>query len=138
MLSLTKLPNPNQNSNPTITIHKRTGRRISRVPVDADGVVWVRISALYVRAGAPVAQVITAHLDGEVVVPPALAVVGVLRAAAEAPVSASAPAPASASASAATVAAARRAGAGTGAGHGARWGGGGGQAALAWRERRRR
>jgi hypothetical protein len=56
-----------------------------------------------------------AHLDGEVVVPPALAVVGVPRATVAAPVLASAAAPATAT----TMAMARRAG----AGHGAHWGG---------------
>jgi hypothetical protein len=66
-----------------------------------------------------------AHLDGEVVVPPALDVVGVLRAAAAAPVLASAVAPT------ATVPVARR----VGAGHGACWGGRRGQVMLAWWER---
>jgi hypothetical protein len=55
-----------------------------------------------------------AHLDGEVVVPPALAVMGVPRATVAAPVLASA------AATATTMAMARRAG----AGHGAHWGGG--------------
>jgi hypothetical protein len=104
----------------------------------------VRVSALHVGAGAPVAEVVAAHLDDEVIVPPALAVVGVLRAAAAAaaPVSASAAAAAPVAASAAAAApvsasaAARRAGAG--AGRGARRGGGRGEAALARRERRRR
>jgi hypothetical protein len=84
-----KLPNPNQNSNSTITIHKHR-RMQDLMPVDADGVVWVRISALYVRADVPVVQVITTHLDGEVIVPLALAIVGVLRAATASPVWASA------------------------------------------------
>jgi hypothetical protein len=106
-----KLPNPNQSSNPTITIHKC---RISRLPVHVDRVMWVHISALYVRTDAPITQVIT-HLDGEVIVPPALAVMGVLRAAVAAPFSASA----AASATTTTVAAVRRAR----TGHGARWGG---------------
>jgi hypothetical protein len=73
------------------------------MPVDADGVVWVRISALYVRADVPVVQVITTHLDGEVIVPLALAIVGVLRAATASPVWASA----TALATAVTVAAVR-------------------------------
>jgi hypothetical protein len=114
-----KLPNPNQSSNPTITIHKC---RISRLHAHVDRVMWVHISALYVRTDAPITQVITAHLDGEVIVPPALAVMGVLRAAVATPFSASA----AASATATTVAVVRRAR----TGHGARWGGRRGYVAL--------
>lgn len=94
----------------------------------------MRVSALYVGASAPVPQVIAARLDREVVVPPALAIVGVLRAATPAPVPASAATPTAAAA--ATAAAAR--GARPGAGRRARRGGGRGEAALARRERWRR
>lgn len=43
------------------------------VPVDGNRLVRVRILALEVGAGAPVAQVVAARLDGEVVLPPPLA-----------------------------------------------------------------
>lgn len=92
-------------------------RRHLVVPLDANGVVRVRVLALDVGAGAPVAQEVAAHVDGEVVVPPPLAV-GVARAPAAAPAAAAAPVPAPAPAAAAAR--------GAGAGRGARGGGGGG------------
>jgi hypothetical protein len=147
LLSLRKLQNPNQNSIPNTTRARAGGWKISRAPFNGDGLVRVRVSALHVGAGALVAEVVAAHLDDEVIVPPALAVVGVRRAAAPvsasaaaaAPVStsaaAAAPVSASASAAAAAAAAARR----EGAGRGARRGGGRGEAALArWKRRRQR
>jgi hypothetical protein len=66
----------------------------------------VRVSALEVGAGAPLAQEVAARLDGEVVVAPPLAIGLVLRAAAPAP------------AAAAGAAAARGSGAGAGPGPG--------------------
>lgn len=96
-------------------------RRHLVVPLDANGVVRVRVLALDVGAGAPVAQEVAAHVDGEVVVPPPLAV-GVARATAAAPAAAPAAAAAPVPAPAPAAAAAR----GAGAGRGARGGGGGG------------
>jgi hypothetical protein len=107
------------------------------LPVDGDGLVRVRVLALEVGAGAPVAQVVAARLDGQVVLPPPLAV-GLARAAA--PTAAAAPGPATATAAAVAtgLAAARGAGGRRGApwGGGRRWGER--EAALARRERRRR
>lgn len=104
------------------------------LPVDGDGLVRVRVLALEVGAGAPVAQVVAARLDSEVVLPPPLDV-GLARAAAPAAATAPGRAPAAATGLAA---AARGAGGRRGApgGGGGRWGEG--EAALARRERRRR
>lgn len=57
----------------------------AHAPVDGNGVVRVRVSALEVGAGAPVAQEVAARLHVKVVVPPPLAIGQVLRAAAPAP-----------------------------------------------------
>ena len=82
---------------------EETGSR-AHAPVDGNGVVRVRVSALEVGAGAPVAQEVAARLHVKVVVPPPLAIGRVLRAAA--------PAPAPATAAGAGAASARGAGAG--------------------------
>lgn len=85
------------------------------VPVDGNGLVRVRILALEVGAGAPVAQVVAARLDGEVVLPPPLAF-GLARTTAPTPTAAAAPAPTAAPAAAVA--------GGAGARHGAPGGGG--------------
>jgi hypothetical protein len=64
--------------------HEEAGSR-AHAPVDGSGVVRVRVSALEVGAGAPIAQEVAARLHGKVVVPLPLAVGRVLRAAAPAP-----------------------------------------------------
>lgn len=89
------------------------------VPVDGNGLVRVRILALEVGAGAPVAQVVAARLDGEVVLPPPLAF-GLARTTAPTATAATAAAAAAAPAAAAAAAVAG----GAGARHGAPGGGG--------------
>lgn len=86
-------------------------RRHLVVPVDRNGLVRVRILALEVGAGAPVAQVVAAGLDGEVVLPPPLAI-GLVRTTAPAPAAAAAAATAPAPAPAPTAAPAVAGGAG--------------------------
>lgn len=81
----------------------------------------VRILALEVGAGAPVAQVVAARLDGEVVLPPPLAF-GLAWTTAPTATTAAAAAPAPTAAAAAAPAAAVAGGAG--ARHGAPGGGG--------------
>lgn len=97
----------------------RACRHLGVPTVDGNGLVRVRILALEVGAGAPVAQVVAARLDGEVVLPPPLAF-GLARTTAPTATAATAAAAAPAPAAAAAAAVAG----GAGARHGAPGGGG--------------
>lgn len=64
---------------PEAIVPKRIrARRHLVVPVDGSGVVRVRVSALEVGAGAPVAQEIAARIHGKAIVPLPLAIGRVL------------------------------------------------------------